>query len=332
MKNLFFSMMCLSAFAFTFSACGEDSTDEPQNPGGGTTDPIQLTTPAVTATGGEGQFTSQWDAVENASAYIVQYGNQEETVTETAITREVAAGDYTVKVKATTDKSGYIESEWGEATVTVAEPKPVISDGTWFGTWTVKSTHTMRYYTNDGFFIEESYDPTPKEFEISINQYQIQGKDTIQFYGWTSITDDRGNQIPGIASIDKATGNLRLLAGDKLGNAQGMPIAWTALIRKEDNITFETQKIPAITFSMKGDNATATYYEGEQNGKPYTVVGIDVFGVQSGEILLLDLPLNIPAGEFTMVKTANAAQTPEKAYVEKTYIPNILNTLKLKIR
>ena len=123
MKNLFYSMMCLSALALSFSACDDDEEIIDPNEGGGNNpaQPVKLATPAVTAQGGEETFTAKWAAIENAEAYTVEVNGQAEEVKTTEITKTVAAGEYTIRVKATTTKEGYLESDWGEAKATVTE-------------------------------------------------------------------------------------------------------------------------------------------------------------------------------------------------------------------
>lgn len=335
MKNFLYSMVCLSALAFTFSACSEDKNDDPQNPGGGGTDPVQLTTPAVTATGGEGQFTAQWAAVENATSYTIQYGDKEEKTTETTITKKnVAAGDYTIRVKATTDKAGYIDSEWGQATVTVTESQGGgVSDGTWTGTWTVTSSQTLSFEVQNNQ-VQESITDTPKEFEIYIEEVDLQGQPALQFTGWSILTDQDGNAFPGIALAEEGTNNLQLVAGISFGEAgtgeDGEPVEalWAPVCESNGQITWVTGQFPAYTFVMDGDNAAGTAYEGQlDSGQTFKVKAFDIFGLGNYIYFMAELPFELPAGDMTMVKTANASGAPEKAYAKAFEMPSMIGML-----
>lgn len=331
MKNFLYSMVCLSALAFTFSACSEDNNDDSQNPNDNPNTPVQLTTPAVTATGGEGQFTAQWAAVENATSYTVQYGDKEEKTTETTITKKVAAGDYTIRVKATTDKAGYIDSEWGQATATVTEPQGgSVSDGTWTGTWTVTSTQTLAF-DSQGM---ESITDTPKEFEIYIEEVDLNGQAALQFTGWSILIDQDGNAFPGIALAEEGTNNLQLVAGISFGSVgQGqdgeeVEAMWAPVCESNGQITWVTGQFPAYTFVMDGDNAAGTAYEGElQSGSTFKVKAFDIFGLGNYIYFLGELPFELPAGDMTMVKTANAAGAPEKAYAKTMEMPSMIGML-----
>lgn len=330
MKNFLYSMVCLSALAFTFSACSEDKNEDPQNPDNPGT-PVQLTTPAVTATGGEGQFTAQWAAVENATSYTIQYGDKEEKTTETTITKKVAAGDYTIRVKATTDKAGYIDSEWGQATVTVTEPQGGgVSDGTWTGTWTVTSTQTLTFDAQGG----ESFSDTPKEFEIFIEEVDLQGQAALQFTGWSILTDQEGNGFPGIALAEEGTNNLQLVAGISFGsagqgeNGEDVEAMWVPVCEVDGQVTWVTGQLPAYTFVMDGDNATGTPYEGQlQDQRTFKVRAFDIFGFGDYIYFLTQAPFEMPAGEMTMVKTANASGAPEKAYAKAFEMPSMIGML-----
>lgn len=341
MKNLFYSMMCLSALALSFTACDDD--DEKPNGGndnGGGSQPTQLATPTLTAQGGKGTFTVKWAAVENAEGYTVSYGEKTDNVTATEyVAKNVAAGEYKVRVKATTTKEGYLDSEWAETTVTVEEnggggnPGGEIGDGTWAGTWTVSATQKLRF-TNEG---SETVDE-PTTFEINIAPQEFEGGlSGFIFTGWSKLTDDQGNPVPGAALLDEQTNtDLCLLSGFQVGETQnqdGSPvtIAWLApgLVNGEQ-VQFITGQYPAIRFNMTDkDHATGTLFEGKlEGGGTFKSVALDVFAYDESSIYFMSDVTEFAAGEFTMTKTANAAQAPQKNYVKAFQAPSLLKNLK----
>lgn len=69
-------------------------------------------------------FTVTWSAVTNADAYTYTLDDGEEmTTASTSIEfKDLSAGDYTVKVKATSKNEAYLDSDWASITVTLEEP------------------------------------------------------------------------------------------------------------------------------------------------------------------------------------------------------------------
>lgn len=343
MKNLFYSMMCLSALALSFTACDDDDNKETPTPGGnggGNGQPTQIATPTLEAQGGKGTFTVKWAAVENAEGYTVNYGDKTENTKATEyVAKNVAAGEYKVRVKATTTKEGYLDSEWAETTVTVEEngeqPGENVGDGTWTGTWTVNATQKLSFNQSSGNFdlLDE-----PMTFEINIAEAEFnEGLTGYVFTGWTKAVDDQGNPAPGAALPDEEGKNTLMMLNDfKLGETPdeaGNPItiSWLApgLINGE-NYQFILGQFPAITFAMTdNDHATATMFEGNlENGSTFKAVGLDVFGYNDQSVYFLTEEYVYAAGEFTMTKTANAAQAPQKSYVKAFQAPSLLKNLK----
>lgn len=108
----FFSMMVAVAAMFTFAACGDGETPEPQKPAGKT----QLEKPVVTVSNKtEDGFTLTWEPVANATEYLV-YVNKDlqPKTTETTYTfSELNAGTYKPRVKAI-GGGNYKDSEYSD--------------------------------------------------------------------------------------------------------------------------------------------------------------------------------------------------------------------------
>ena len=109
----FFSMMVAVAAMFTFAACGDGETPEPQKPAGKT----QLEKPVVTVSNKtEDGFTLTWEPVANATEYLV-YVNKDlqPKTTETTYTfSDLNAGTYKPRVKAI-GGGNYKDSDYSDA-------------------------------------------------------------------------------------------------------------------------------------------------------------------------------------------------------------------------
>jgi predicted small lipoprotein YifL len=109
----FFSMMVAVAAMFTFAACGDSETPEPQKPAGKT----QLEKPVVTVSNQtEDGFTLTWEPVANATEYLV-YVNKDlqPKTTETTYTfSDLNAGTYKPRVKAI-GGGNYKDSDYSDA-------------------------------------------------------------------------------------------------------------------------------------------------------------------------------------------------------------------------
>lgn len=105
----FFSMMAAVAAMFVFASCGNDPVEGENKPATKT----QLETPVVTVKEkGETSFTIEWEAVENATSYMIYFDkNNQKTTAETSYTfTDLNAGTYKPRVKAIAE--GYEDSEY----------------------------------------------------------------------------------------------------------------------------------------------------------------------------------------------------------------------------
>ncbi len=106
----FFSMMAAVAAMFVFASCGNDPVEGGENKPATKT---QLETPVVTVKEkGETSFTIEWEAVENATSYMIYFDkNNQPTTAETSYTfTDLNAGTYKPRVKAIAE--GYEDSEY----------------------------------------------------------------------------------------------------------------------------------------------------------------------------------------------------------------------------
>lgn len=279
--------------------------------------PEKLATPVLNVAGGEGTFTATWEQVANAESYVVMFMDNEETVTTCEYSKNVEPGQYTIKVKACTSDKNFAESDWAEGQFEVTAPS-FVSDGTWFGTWTVTATHKVVFDEQSTSFNEEE-----NSFEVTISPYDTQTEyQGALIEGWSVLLDDQGNSMPALALIDDASNTLQVLSGVSLGSAgqddkgEEIEITWMPICEIAGDYSFVGGQFPAISFAMDGVNATGTNYEGElQDGGTFSVVGLEVFGLTSQNVYFFvdGFPVSYPAGTFTMVKTANVSNSPAAA-------------------
>ena len=122
MRKSIFALMAFAALALV--SCKENKEPEP-NP-----DATKLATPVVTASEQtENSVTVIWEAVENAQSYAYKLDGPttvEETTTAelTATFTELAAGEYTVSVKAIAPNEDFTDSDYGTLKVTIGSETP----------------------------------------------------------------------------------------------------------------------------------------------------------------------------------------------------------------
>lgn len=311
MKRFYLVALGTAALAMTF-ACTKN--EDGKEPGGG--DPVQLAKPVLKSTTTATSFTITWDAVENAGGYMVKYNDTETPVTECTFTQDVEPGSYVVAVKATTaDPEKYTDSEYAEITVTVengGSDSWIDGDGTWYGMWKVSSTKTISFEQQATNVLDE---PVTKEVEIT------EGEDgTYYILGWSDMTYTDESYIPGVLmsleGSEMATDNpedLGFINGVQVaaaGSAGEIP-TWVAFCDVAGEYTFVTGSYPAFTFDINDEfnYAELIAYEGElSNGGTFKVFGMDIFGLTETNVYLYgEFPINFPAGDFTIGKTANAS-------------------------
>ena len=146
LNRFFYAAMTAFASVALLASCekepqgGDDPTPDPEP-----SEPTQLATPSLSV---EDQtntsFTVTWKAVTNADSYTYTLnGGAEETTTSTSVEfTSLIAGDYTVKVKATSEDENYTDSEWASTNVTleeedVDEPMDPNDINSWVGTWNI---------------------------------------------------------------------------------------------------------------------------------------------------------------------------------------------------
>lgn len=119
----------------------------------------KLDTPVPTVKVTKTSFTISWPEVANAVAYVVNFQNEDKTVTETTATYEnIEPGNYNISVTAKGDGEKYLDSEPGYASVEIEQQKlatPVLTiekgETSAVVTWeAVENATSYKYIFNEG--------------------------------------------------------------------------------------------------------------------------------------------------------------------------------------
>lgn len=138
MKKFFYAALAISAAAAFATSCSKEPVNDDNGSGNGPVTKLDkpvLSDEDQTST----SFTVSWEAVENADSYTYTLNNgTEQATTATSVEfTSLTPGDYTVKVKATSENTSYADSDWAITDVTIAEP--------------VEETFTLDVFVTDEF-------------------------------------------------------------------------------------------------------------------------------------------------------------------------------------
>lgn len=277
----------------------------------------------------ETSFVIGWTAIEGAVSYAYTLNDGAEVSTEELAVSftDLAAGDYSVKVKAVGDGSDWSDSDWAGINVSVTgggdEPEPEEGISKWYGTYEVTSTATVEMGV-DGNNVTMNLVQEPRTFNITIAAYDADQDGTPEdslamLTGWSAWMEE----APGLMQL-LPDGSLAMLSGVSLGedsNNPGMVMTWLNLCGLYG---LSSQGIPdgylnvvtgpAYSFIFTDENGviTSAPASGElRGGGTFTTVGAEIFGLNSssGNISIYNLPWEMPAGEFTLRRTGDASSS-----------------------
>lgn len=334
LNRFFYAAMTAFASVALLASCekepqgGDDPTPDPEP-----SEPTQLATPSLSV---EDQtntsFTVTWKAVTNADSYTYTLnGGAEETTTSTSVEfTSLAAGDYTVKVKATSEDENYTDSEWASTEVTLEEDGGEETPTGWAGTWNITSTHTQVWAPDpdDNRYIVPQVNEVAKTGTLTITD---EGEGLYYIYGLSSYRTDAGEEYPAMGMLDES-GNLQIWAA-QLTNADesGKYLAWTSVghITADGYAPYYSGingSYPAFTFTLSEKTATSTAYSSGVNlgngvTGTFTVVSLNLVYTdgQSSSILGDDAF----AGTLTLsyVSSDTSAAVLTKSSTVKVYSP-----------
>ena len=314
----------MTAFASValLASCEKDPEPGPE-PEPEPSEPTQLATPSLSV---EDQtntsFTVTWKAVANADSYTYTLnGGAEETTTATSVEfTSLTAGDYTVKVKATTEDENYTDSEWASTKVTleeedVDEPMDPNDINSWVGTWNISSDKVLRWTPGEDNYVYPNVVDGQKTATITIES-DPEVENGVMITGLSSIsTEVFGMAVPAYGTV--VNGQLILQNCEIIGNVNyedGSTGTLCWLTSSQGSLT--TADITVYTLTMGSDNVvTGTPYSADSSYEAYVVMsegGVSVYTTNADSF----------AGTWTLTKVSastsgTAVKTLSQQYIVK---------------
>lgn len=320
LNRFFYAAMTAFASVALLASCEKDP--EP-GPGPEPSEPTQLATPSLSV---EDQtntsFTVTWKAVANADSYTYTLnGGAEETTTATSVEfTSLTAGDYTVKVKATTEDENYTDSEWASTKVTleeedVDEPMDPNDINSWVGTWNISSDKVLRWTPGEDNYVYPNVVDGQKTATITIES-DPEVENGVMITGLSSIsTEVFGMAVPAYGTV--VNGQLILQNCEIIGNVNyedGSTGTLCWLTSSQGSLT--TADITVYTLTMGSDNVvTGTPYSADSSYEAYVVTsegGVSVYTTNADSF----------AGTWTLTKVSastsgTAVKTLSQQYIVK---------------
>lgn len=324
LNRFFYAAMTAFASVALLASCekepqgGDDPTPDPEP-----SEPTQLATPSLSV---EDQtntsFTVTWKAVTNADSYTYTLnGGAEETTTSTSVEfTSLAAGDYTVKVKATSEDENYTDSEWASTKVTleeedVDEPMDPNDINSWVGTWNISSDKVLRWTPGEDNYVYPNVVDGQKTATITIES-DPEVENGVMITGLSSIsTEVFGMAVPAYGTV--VNGQLILQNYEIIWNVNyedGSTGTLCWLTSSQGSLT--TADITVYTLTMGSDNVvTGTPYSADSSYEAYVVMsegGVSVYTTYADSF----------AGTWTLTKVSastsgTAVKTLSQQYIVK---------------
>lgn len=326
LNRFFYAAMTAFASVALLASCEKDPEPGPgpgPEPEPEPSEPTQLATPSLSV---EDQtntsFTVTWKAVANADSYTYTLnGGAEETTTATSVEfTSLTAGDYTVKVKATTEDENYTDSEWASTKVTleeedVDEPMDPNDINSWVGTWNISSDKVLRWTPGEDNYVYPNVVDGQKTATITIES-DPEVENGVMITGLSSIsTEVFGMAVPAYGTV--VNGQLILQNCEIIGNVNyedGSTGTLCWLTSSQGSLT--TADITVYTLTMGSDNVvTGTPYSADSSYEAYVVMsegGVSVYTTNADSF----------AGTWTLTKVSastsgTAVKTLSQQYIVK---------------
>lgn len=200
-------------------------------------------------------------------------------------------------------------------TVAVPEMDPELA--AWIGSYTVTSTEVIRFKGPEGATsgMPTSYSSSsePMTFDITIRAY---AKDTkyVEIIDWCQI--DYLAPWPMLAQLHEEGGLALLTAGVNYGTIDGYSAQCAAFLLLENGEIAPVTNLPfSFIFKNDGTSIRSSAVTGTANGQSFVSYATDVIGKDPlyGSMYFYELPKDIPAGEFTLVRKADPSSAAPQA-------------------
>lgn len=326
LNRFFYAAMTAFASVALLASCEKDPEPGPgpgPKPEPEPSEPTQLATPSLSV---EDQtntsFTVTWKAVANADSYTYTLnGGAEETTTATSVEfTSLTAGDYTVKVKATTEDENYTDSEWASTKVTleeedVDEPMDPNDINSWVGTWNISSDKVLRWTPGEDNYVYPNVVDGQKTATITIES-DPEVENGVMITGLSSIsTEVFGMAVPAYGTVVNGQlilQNCKIIWNVNYEDGSTGTLCW--LTSSQGSLT--TADITVYTLTMGSDNVvTGTPYSADSSYEAYVVMsegGVSVYTTNADSF----------AGTWTLTKVSastsgTAVKTLSQQYIVK---------------
>lgn len=271
---------------------------------------VQLDTPDVSvAERTETTFTIQWPAVLNADSYVyvLNDGEEQSTTDCSVMFSGLEPGAYVAGVKAVSGDVSYADSEWGQVEVTIKEvsrPESEIGQN-WAGQYDVTSTQrvtmSVEELADGSYALYTELKDEPMEFTVEI-EADPSGKETGYLYGWSFNADKiYGTQF--YAPVVLMDGDLVVTSDVVATDENGYSYLWMPCTASSDGVFSILSGLDyAFRFRKDGD-VVKNVPEIDAGSTSYSINAMELtIGGTSPVYSTADFPVDIPAGEFTLVR------------------------------
>lgn len=223
--------------------------------------------------------------------------------------------EYTVCVYARYENGSTAFFSGNIRTVAVPDMDPALA--AWIGSYTVTSTDVIRFKGPEGATngMPTSYSSSrePMTFDITIRAY---ARDTkyVEIIDWCQI--EYLAPWPMLAQLNEDGGLALLTAGVNYGTIDGYSAQCTAFLLLENEEIAPVSDLPfSFVFYDNGTSIKSSAATGTANGQSFTAYATDVIGKDAlyGSMYFYELPKDIPAGEFTLVRKGDVPAAASKA-------------------
>lgn len=279
-------------------------------------EPTQLATPSLTV---EDQtstsFTVTWDAVANADSYTytLNGGAEETTAATSAEFTSLAAGDYTVRVKAISKDENYTDSEWASTTVTIEEeqteePLDPTDINSWVGTWNITSDKVLRWTKGSDGYVYPSAVDGEKTATITI-EIDPMVENGVSITGLSAIPENIfGQPVPAFGTITDGKlllNNSEIVSTVNYSDGSSGTLLWLT----SSGGSIISDEITAYTLTMGSDNVvTGTPHSDDASYEAYVLM-------EGGGVSVYTTTVDSFAGTWTLSKvTANTSGAVAKSF------------------
>lgn len=177
----------------------------------------------------------------------------------------------------------------------------------WLGTWSATTTGKLEWYLPDGSqYLEATYhenDPMTATFTI---EQDPDNPSQALIYGWSQVN----SETPAVCLVNES-GDLEVYSDVAVGQeSDGYTPTWLAYCDLGDgNYNIVTGQFPAYTFTLNGESATCTRYNGQLNdGRTFSTLSLEIYASTSNSYAIYgeSFPVYFLAGDINLTRSTTS--------------------------